>query len=102
MLICVDLGGWQTTEEEWALRGAVLDATELSEANLMVCCSHTHAAPSLSPEGIDVPGGDLVAGYAESVRSAVVDVAKRSSRHSYTGRIDMGQRDVFPGTEQGS
>ena len=78
VLICLDLGGWQTTDEEWALRGAVLDATGLSEASLMVCCSHTHAAPSLSLEGIDVPGGDLVAGYANSVRTAAVDVAKQA------------------------
>src|SRR5436309_3512442 len=57
VLIGVDLGWWRSREDEWALRGPILEALALDKSRLMICLSHTHAGPSLQRESASKSGG---------------------------------------------
>src|SRR2546430_15904322 len=46
VLISLDLMSWRSCDDEWFLRGAVLNALSLDESRLMICLSPTHSAPS--------------------------------------------------------
>src|SRR6266480_2655720 len=50
VLMAADLGWWRSREDEWAVRGAVLQALSLDPSRLMICLSHTHAGPSVQRE----------------------------------------------------
>src|SRR5262245_5037983 len=47
VLIALDLGWWQRKEDEWSVRGGVIDALGIDEARVMTCLSHTHSGPNL-------------------------------------------------------
>lgn len=48
VLISADLGWWRTQRDEASVRGGVLEALSLPEANVLVCLTHTHAGPVLT------------------------------------------------------
>jgi len=73
VLVTVDAGWWQLPEDEWFVRGAVLDRFGLDAARLMIAFTHTHAGPSICRGDADKPGGGMIAAYLASVRDAVVD-----------------------------
>src|SRR4051812_26164144 len=56
VLFGADLMIWRSREDEWSLRGALLDELGLDESRLMFCLSHTHSAPSLIRENAGRPG----------------------------------------------
>jgi hypothetical protein len=57
VLIAADLGWWRSREDEWSIRGPVLDALKLDESRLMFCLSHTHAGPGIQRDNADRPAG---------------------------------------------
>lgn len=72
VLISVDLGVWRRAEDEWHVRGAVLDACGLDPARVMVHLTHTHAGPSTNSLDHGAAGGELVPGYVDLLREAAV------------------------------
>jgi len=78
VLIAADLGWWRSRQDEWAIRGPVLEALKLHESRLMFCLSHTHAGPGIQRDNADRPGGHLIAPYQEEVRDAAVRAARRA------------------------
>jgi hypothetical protein len=78
ILIAADLGWWKSAVEERAVRQGVLDALGLDEARLMICLSHTHAAPVLCLEDADRPGGQFIAPYLEHLREALIRAARQA------------------------
>ena len=82
VLIAADLGWWRSREDEWAVRGAVLDSLAIDPAQLMICLSHTHAGPSLQRENSFRPGGNLIEAY----QTKLVECAVRSVRRALSGR----------------
>ncbi len=76
VLIAADLGWWRTPQDEWYIRGAVLDALDLEPDRLLLCLSHTHSGPSLCRDDEERPGGHLVLDYLEWLREALADVAR--------------------------
>ncbi|MDQ3440629.1 MAG: hypothetical protein M3478_09810, partial [Planctomycetota bacterium] len=70
VLIAADLGWWRSREDEWSIRGPLLEALKLDESRLMFCLSHTHAGPSLQRENADRPGGHLIEPYQAQLRDA--------------------------------
>jgi hypothetical protein len=78
VLIAADLGWWRSREDEWAIRGPVLEALKLDESRLMFCLSHTHAGPGIQRDNADRPGGHLIAPYQDKVRDAAVRAAHRA------------------------
>ena len=78
VLATLDLGWWRSAEDEWWLRGAVLDALSLDASRLMIQTVHTHAGPATSLAAHDKPGGDKIHGYLQRVRQAVIDAAREA------------------------
>jgi hypothetical protein len=78
VLIAADLGWWRSREDEWSIRGAVLEALRLDESRLMFCLSHTHAGPGIQRDNADRPGGHLIAPYQEKLRDAAIRAARRA------------------------
>jgi hypothetical protein len=78
LLVSLDLGWWKTREDEWLVRGALLEEFELDEARVLVSLTHTHAGPVFCREDFDKPGGEFIAPYLEKVRAAVLVAARRA------------------------
>lgn len=76
VLIAADLGWWKSKEDEWFLRGEILNAMQLDAARVMICLSHTHAGPSLFRGDHHKPGGQLIEPYLESLRASAVAAVK--------------------------
>jgi hypothetical protein len=78
VLISADLMSWRSRPDEWAVRGAILEALQLDEPHLMFCLAHTHAAPSLRREESSRPGGHLIEPYQATLREATIRAARRA------------------------
>src|SRR5215218_7117134 len=82
VLIAADLGWWRSREDEWAIRGPILEALTLDPSRLMICLSHTHSGPSLQRENAFRPGGDLIEPY----QANLLDCAARATRSALQNR----------------
>lgn len=78
VLIAADLGWWRSREDEWSIRGPLLEALKLDESRLMFCLSHTHAGPSLQRENAERPGGHLIEPYQAQLREAAIGAGRRA------------------------
>lgn len=115
-LLTLDLGWWRDTASFLRLRDPILAAVGADPDDLLLHLVHTHAGPSISDLGLDLPGADLLPGYQDMLIAAVI-AACRSARDSAApavltwaqGRCDLavgrnlpcGDRDVVafdPGT----
>jgi hypothetical protein len=96
VLISADLGWWRSREDEFAIRGPVLEALSLDPSRLMFCLTHTHAGPSLQTDNVSRPGGHLIGPYQEKVRDAAVRAAKSAlaQDHAATLRWRCGSCDL--------
>lgn len=77
-LIAADLGWWRTKEDEWALRGGLIDALSLEPARVLICISHTHSGPSICRDDRDKPGGHLIESYMDRVEEAIIEATRRA------------------------
>ncbi len=103
ILIGLDLGRWRSRDDEWFVRGAVLDALGLDPARVLIALSHTHAGPGVYREDLDKAGGKLIAPFLTAVRDAVVRAARtalgscRPARLSWRyGRCDLAKNRDRP------
>jgi len=78
VLAGLDLGWWRSADDEWLLRGGVLQALSLDADRLMIHVVHTHAGPSTSLEAGNRPGGEKIRPYLCAVRDSVVRAAARA------------------------
>jgi hypothetical protein len=77
-LMSADLMIWRSRDEEWFVRGAVLEALELDDSRVMLCLAHTHAAPAVFRDNADRPGGELIEPYLNHLRESAVRAARRA------------------------
>jgi hypothetical protein len=80
VILALDLGWWQGADDEWFVRGGVLDALGLDPSRLVVSVSHTHAGPAIFRGLADKPGGHLIVPYQEQVRDASIAAAREAIR----------------------
>lgn len=78
VLVSLDLGWWKTAEDEWYIRGAILDALQLPEDRVIVSLTHTHSGPAITRDDADKPGGELIASYLDQIRNAVLRAVTRA------------------------
>lgn len=91
-----------------SLRQTVMTAHGMTDEQLLVTFSHTHAAGLMDPSRGDLPGGDLIAPYLAELLIVVVDVvgqalsALRPATISYaTGRCTLAaHRDAWDQSSQ--
>lgn len=79
VLVDTDLGWWASLTLEREFRKWVLAALSLPADRLLFCLSHTHSAPPLTLTEPSWPGGDLLAAYLTSLRSATVETIRRAT-----------------------
>jgi len=96
VLIALDLGWWRTREDEWVLRGALLEELGLDPACVMMNLSHTHAGPSLCRADIDKTGGEFIAPYLDSVRDTVIKITREALASARAATLEwrMGTCDL--------
>ncbi|MFK4788372.1 hypothetical protein [Microbacterium sp. ZW T5_56] len=87
LIITADLGWWRTTEDEQQVRRAILAATGLTDARLLLHLTHTHAGPSICREDVDLPGGELVPEYLDALAAA-------AARAAVAAIDDLGPADL--------
>jgi len=78
VLIAADLGTWRSREDEWLVRGGVIEGLGLEEFGVMLCLSHTHAGPNTGRDNAAKPGGHLIAPYLDHLRTAAITAANRA------------------------
>jgi hypothetical protein len=86
----------------------VRDALGLTEGELIVNCSHTHAAPPTATSRSALPGGELIGPYLDQLGSAVreagCEAAARLAPATLTwatGRCDLARNRDLPDPETG-
>ena len=85
ILVALDLGWWRRKEDEWYVRGHLIEQLNIDPARVIIALSHTHAGPSISLEDTDKPGGNLVRPYLQLLRDTLVDLARESNRSAKQG-----------------
>lgn len=78
VLISADLGWWQRMEDEWLVRGALIEKLGLKPERVMIAFIHTHAGASICLEDADKPGGHLIEFYLRRVRDALLAATRRA------------------------
>ena len=89
--------------------GPVREALDLGEGQLIVNCSHTHAAPPTATSRSDLPGGELIGPYLDQIGAAVRAAADEavsglapSTLTWATGSSDLATNRDLPAPEAGS
>ena len=88
VLASLDLGWWKTREDEWFVRGALLEEFGLDEANLLVSLTHTHAGPAICREDAEKPGGHLIAAYLDKIRDALIEATHTALSTSQNATLE--------------
>ncbi|WP_428940837.1 hypothetical protein [Fontivita pretiosa] len=108
VLIGADLGWWRNREDEWALRGAILETFNLDESRLMFCLAHTHAGPGLQRADADRPGGHLIGPYLDHLRHSAIRAVRAALSGACPatltwryGRCDLAVNRDLPEPGQG-
>ena len=103
VLIGADLGWWRSNEDEWAIRGPVLETMKLDAARLMICLSHTHAGPGLQVENASRAGGHLIEPYQAMLRDAALRAIRQALESTQPamltwryGRCDLATNRDLP------
>ena len=88
VLLALDVGWWAMVEDEWRVRGGILEALGLDPGRLLVSLSHTHAGPQTCTTEAHQPGGELIAPYLDSLRDAGVEAAREAIDGARPGRLE--------------
>lgn len=78
VLVALDLGWWRSREDEWFLRGGLIEALGLNTTQVMICLSHTHAGPVICRGDAEKPGGHLIASYLQHLQNAVIQTTRQA------------------------
>lgn len=88
VLVVLDLSWWKTREDEWHLRGALLEELEVDPSRVLMSLTHTHAAPSTCREDRNQPGGELIAPYLDSIQTKLVEAAREALSSAQVATLD--------------
>jgi len=96
VLVGVDGGWWQSGDDEWFVRSAVIDHLGLDPARVMINLSHTHAGPSLVRENADRPGGEWIEPYLRTLRQGILDAVRDALASEAQGELRwaVGRSDL--------
>lgn len=88
LLMGIDLGGSRRLEDEWYVRGGLIETLGLDRSRVMINFSHTHAGPSTCPADRDKPGGHLIGSYLAKVREAVIKAGRAALDSAAPATLD--------------
>lgn len=78
VLVTLDLGWWKSADDEWHIRGAVIEELDLTPDRVIMNLTHTHSGPGITSDDKDKPGGEFISAYLDQVRDAVLRACKRA------------------------
>ncbi len=78
VLIGADLACINNAEDEHEFRSQLLKNFNLGVADLMFCCTHTHAGPVVSRSHSNKPGGEYIEDYLGKLQRATRDAINNS------------------------
>lgn len=100
VIVGVDLGSTGDLtglEDEW-IRRDVSEQLDIPLSHLMLASSHTHGAPWAYRSRADFPGGDLIEGYLNLLKSAILEASREAMETSENcimtfkpGRCDLAK-----------
>jgi len=90
ILVTADLGWWKNAQDARDLRNAVLKHFQLSESDLIIALSHTHAGPSICSSDRDLPGGNKIAPYLEFLKQSIIAAIQEAKDNLFRGTISWG------------
>lgn len=101
VLVILDLGWYRCREDEWAIRGPLVEELNLDPARVMVALAHTHSGPARAPG--EEPGADLFPPYIRQVGQQVKEAVEEALRSACpavltwaTGRCDLARNRDLP------
>jgi hypothetical protein len=105
VLLAIDHCLFGAEEVRLVLR-KVIDGAHLQEASVQLVFSHTHAAGLLNLDRVDLPGGDLIPGYLDSLGDTLsrltleaIESVQRVTIEYTTGRCNLAaHRDLYDST----
>lgn len=108
VLLSADLGWWKNMYDENDVRNYILKTLGIEESRLLFCLTHTHAGPSICSFDTDLPGGDLIPPYLETIKTKAIEVITASLENAQDscitwnkGRCALAQnRDLYIAKEQ--
>ncbi|MDR3690857.1 MAG: hypothetical protein P4L46_15875 [Fimbriimonas sp.] len=80
VLVSLDLGWWRRKEDEWLIRGHLIEQFNLDSARVIIALTNTHSGPSTCLEDAEKPGGNLIRPYLNLVRDNVSRVVREAFR----------------------
>lgn len=81
VLVASDLGWWQNLDDEWFVRGGLIETLSLDPSRVMMNLAHSHAGPAISRDHADRKGGEFIVPYLGKVREALI-TATRHALHT--------------------
>jgi len=72
-LVALDLGWLQYAPDERGLRDAIMERTGLTEPELLIAMSHTHATANANSQLTDRPGVELIRPYLDRLAEQIGD-----------------------------
>ncbi len=87
VLISLDLGWWRRKEDEWFIRGYLIEQLQIDPARLVIALTHTHSGPSISLEDTDKPGGNVIRPYMQLMRDTVLRTIREASKSAKSGTL---------------
>ena len=88
VLVVLDLSWWKTREDEWFLRGALLEELKVDESRVLMSLTHTHASSSTCREDENQPGGELISPYLDRVKSRLIEAAREALNNAQVAILD--------------
>ena len=87
VFISMDIGWFRGRDEEWLIRGAILDRFGLQPENVMIGATHTHSGPSLFRDDHTKPGGELIESYLLQLQQAGLEIVGDALENPFSGTI---------------
>lgn len=108
VLISVDLCVWRAAKVKDDILRTIRQTYTLEESQLVLCFTHTHAAPVLSPDEQSKAGGDKIVPYISYLTHQLVAVIEQSINNIspsivtwHNGRCNLAtNRDLWLADEQ--
>ena len=69
---------------------SITSAVPITEKQVVVVCSHTHAAGLLSLDRVDLPGGELIPEYLNSLARTIAGLVQRTSESPQAATMIYG------------
>ena len=74
-----DLSWWRGLENWKSFQASLLEATGLPPAALIFSVTHTHAAPPLMASNRELPGGELLGPWLDSILTHAIELVKTAT-----------------------